>query len=121
MAIPERIAKKVLAAERVTAEEAALLLRDGELLELGMLADAVRWRLHPEVSAFAAVGCALHLIGALFWSAYVVLQQLDAAAAHAMTASIATYSMISRLLSLLGTGLLLAAVFGWRYRVESGK
>jgi hypothetical protein len=38
-----------------------------------------------------------------------------------MTASIATYSMISRLLSLLGTGLLLAAVFGWRYRVESGK
>jgi len=92
------------------------------VLYLAGIAIAIyRWRLHPEVSAFAAVGCALHLIGALFWSAYVVLQQLDAAAAHAMTASIATYSMISRLLSLLGTGLLLAAVFGWRYRVEAGK
>jgi hypothetical protein len=92
------------------------------VLYLAGIAIAIyRWRLHPEVSAFAAVGCALHLIGALFWSGYVVLQQLDAAAANAMTASIATYSMISRLLSLLGTGLLLAAVFGWRYRVEPGK
>src|SRR5574342_4540 len=48
MAIPDRIAKKVLAGERVSAEEGLALLRDGDLLELGMLADAVRWRLHPE-------------------------------------------------------------------------
>lgn len=48
MAIPDRIAKKVLAAERISADEGALLLREGGLLELGMLADAVRWRLHPE-------------------------------------------------------------------------
>jgi cyclic dehypoxanthinyl futalosine synthase len=48
MAIPDRVAKKVLAGERVTAEEGVALLREGDLLELGMLADAVRWRLHPE-------------------------------------------------------------------------
>src|SRR5215470_1694158 len=48
MAIPERIASKVLAGERVDAAEALALLRDGDLLELGALADAVRWRLHPE-------------------------------------------------------------------------
>jgi cyclic dehypoxanthinyl futalosine synthase len=48
MAIPDRIAKKVLAAERISADEGTLLLREGGLLELGMLADAVRWRLHPE-------------------------------------------------------------------------
>ncbi|HET8645099.1 MAG TPA: cyclic dehypoxanthinyl futalosine synthase, partial [Vicinamibacteria bacterium] len=48
MPIPERIAHKVLAGERVTAEEGLALLRDGDLLELGMLADAVRWRLHPQ-------------------------------------------------------------------------
>ena len=48
MAIPERIAQKVLAGERVTAEEGVTLLRDGELLELGVLADSVRWRKHPE-------------------------------------------------------------------------
>jgi cyclic dehypoxanthinyl futalosine synthase len=48
MPIPERIASKVLAGERVDAGEALALLRDGELLELGTLADAVRWRLHPQ-------------------------------------------------------------------------
>lgn len=48
MAIPERITEKVLAGERVTAEEGLVLLRDADLLELGLLADAVRWRLHPE-------------------------------------------------------------------------
>src|SRR5688500_9051279 len=48
MAIPEAIGKKVLAGERVGADEALALLRDGDLLELGLLADAVRWRLHPE-------------------------------------------------------------------------
>ena len=37
------------------------------VLYLAGIAIAIyRWRLHPEVSAFAAVGCALHLIGALF-------------------------------------------------------
>lgn len=92
------------------------------VLYLAGIAIAVyRWRLHPEVSAFAVIGCALHLIGTLFWSGYVVLQRLDAGAANAMTASIATYSMISRLLSLVGTALILTAVFGWRYRVEPGK
>jgi cyclic dehypoxanthinyl futalosine synthase len=48
MAIPDRIAQKVLGGERVTADEGLALLRDGELLELGMLADAVRWQKHPE-------------------------------------------------------------------------
>jgi cyclic dehypoxanthinyl futalosine synthase len=48
MAIADGIAEKVLAGGRVTGDEAILLLRDGELLELGMLADAIRERLHPE-------------------------------------------------------------------------
>ena len=48
MAIPETIGKKVAAGERLTPEEGLALLRDGELLELGMLADNVRRRLHPE-------------------------------------------------------------------------
>jgi cyclic dehypoxanthinyl futalosine synthase len=48
MAIPERITDKVLAGERVSAEEGLVLLRDADLLELGTLADAVRWRKHPE-------------------------------------------------------------------------
>ena len=34
--------------ERLSREEGIALLRDADLLELGMLADAVRWRLHPE-------------------------------------------------------------------------
>ena len=36
------------AGERLSREEGIALLRDGELLELGMLADLVRQRLHPE-------------------------------------------------------------------------
>ena len=48
MAIPETVHKKVMAGERLTREEGIALLRDGELLELGVLADAVRRRLHPE-------------------------------------------------------------------------
>jgi cyclic dehypoxanthinyl futalosine synthase len=48
MPIAESTRKKVLAGERVSREEAIALLRDGELLELGGLADAVRRRLHPE-------------------------------------------------------------------------
>ena len=48
MAIAEATRRKVLAGERVTREEGIALLRDGELLELGALADAVRERLHPE-------------------------------------------------------------------------
>ena len=36
------------AGERLSREEGIALLRDGELLELGMLADQVRQRLHPE-------------------------------------------------------------------------
>jgi cyclic dehypoxanthinyl futalosine synthase len=48
MPIAESTRKKVLAGERVSPDEAIALLRDGELLELGGLADAVRRRLHPE-------------------------------------------------------------------------
>jgi cyclic dehypoxanthinyl futalosine synthase len=48
MAIPDRLQEKVLAGERITAEEGGVLIRAGELLELASLADAVRERLHPE-------------------------------------------------------------------------
>jgi cyclic dehypoxanthinyl futalosine synthase len=48
MAIAEKIRKKVHAGERLSREEGVALIRDGELLELGALADEVRWRLHPE-------------------------------------------------------------------------
>src|SRR5512137_806452 len=44
----DEIAKKVLGGERLTREEGVTLLRDGDFLELGTLADAVRWRKHPE-------------------------------------------------------------------------
>ena len=46
--IPEAVEDKVLAGERLSRDEGVALLRGGELLELGMLADAVRRRLHPE-------------------------------------------------------------------------
>jgi len=48
MAIAEAVAKRVLGGERLSREEGVALLRDADLLELGMLADAVRQRLHPE-------------------------------------------------------------------------
>ncbi len=48
MPIPETIERKALAGERLTRDEGILLLRDGDFLELGMLADAVRRRKHPE-------------------------------------------------------------------------
>ena len=48
MAIAETTERKVLAGERLTREEGVALLREADLLELGMLADAVRQRLHPE-------------------------------------------------------------------------
>ena len=48
MPMSEEIREKVQAGERVSREEAVALLRDGDFLELGMLADAVRWRKHPE-------------------------------------------------------------------------
>jgi cyclic dehypoxanthinyl futalosine synthase len=48
MPISEKTRAKVERGERVTREEAVALLRDGDFLELGMLADRVRWRLHPE-------------------------------------------------------------------------
>jgi len=48
MAIAEAVAKQVLAGERLSREEGIALLRDGDFLELGMLADSVRQRLHPE-------------------------------------------------------------------------
>ena len=44
----ETIRRKVESGGRVTREEGIGLLRDADLLELGALADAVRWRLHPE-------------------------------------------------------------------------
>jgi cyclic dehypoxanthinyl futalosine synthase len=48
MAIAPEVREKVLAGERLSRGEGIELLRGGELLELGMLADAVRERLHPE-------------------------------------------------------------------------
>ncbi|HEV8255144.1 MAG TPA: cyclic dehypoxanthinyl futalosine synthase [Vicinamibacteria bacterium] len=48
MPIPEPLQDKVLAGERISAEEGVRLLRDGDLLGLASLADAVRERLHPE-------------------------------------------------------------------------
>jgi cyclic dehypoxanthinyl futalosine synthase len=48
MSIPEQTRRKVEAGERLTREEGVELLRKGELLELGLLADSVRERLHPE-------------------------------------------------------------------------
>src|SRR2546426_507587 len=48
MAIAEAVAKRVLGGERLSREEGVALLRDGDLLELGMLADFVRRRRHPE-------------------------------------------------------------------------
>ena len=39
--------KKVEAGERLTREDGVALLRDGDFLELGALADTVRWRKHP--------------------------------------------------------------------------
>jgi hypothetical protein len=80
-----------------------------------------RWRLHPEVSAFAAIGCGLHLVSGLFWAGYTFLRQVDAAAADTMVASLAMYSTISTLLSAVGTALILTAVFGWRYTVTPGR
>ena len=44
----DEIAKKVEAGERLTREEGTALLREGDFLELGRLADTVRWRKHPE-------------------------------------------------------------------------
>ena len=48
MAVPEAIEKKVLLGERLSRDEGVTLIRDASLIELGMLADAVRQRLHPE-------------------------------------------------------------------------
>jgi cyclic dehypoxanthinyl futalosine synthase len=48
MPIAETVRAKVREGERLGREEAVALLREGDLLELGMLADAVRRRLHPE-------------------------------------------------------------------------
>jgi cyclic dehypoxanthinyl futalosine synthase len=48
MAVPEAVRRKVVAGGRLSHQEGIALLRDGELLELGVLADAVRQRKHPE-------------------------------------------------------------------------
>ena len=42
------IGRKVRDGVRLTREEGVALLRDGNFLEIGALADAVRWRKHPE-------------------------------------------------------------------------
>jgi len=42
------ICEKVLSGERITPAEGLTLHDEADLLTLGMLADAVRWRLHPE-------------------------------------------------------------------------
>ncbi len=43
-----RISATVLAGERISADEALTLHEEADLLTLGRLADAVRWRLNPE-------------------------------------------------------------------------
>src|SRR5688500_5312134 len=48
MAVPEAIERKVMEGRRLSREEGVALLRGADLIELGMLADAVRQRLHPE-------------------------------------------------------------------------
>jgi cyclic dehypoxanthinyl futalosine synthase len=48
MRISENVRRKIQEGERVSREEAVELLLDGDFLELGMLADTVRWRKHPE-------------------------------------------------------------------------
>ena len=48
MPIADALRAKALAGERLSRDEGIALLRDGELLELGLLADAARQRLHPE-------------------------------------------------------------------------
>ena len=48
MPMLETVKAKVLGGERLSREEGIALLKDADLLELGMLADAVRWRLHKE-------------------------------------------------------------------------
>src|SRR5262245_31982588 len=48
MAILASVERKVRSGERLSREEGYALLREGDLLELGQLADAVRERLHPE-------------------------------------------------------------------------
>src|SRR3990172_1853980 len=48
MAKSDEVRRKAMDGERLTREEGVLLLREGDFLELGMLADAVRQRLHPE-------------------------------------------------------------------------
>jgi cyclic dehypoxanthinyl futalosine synthase len=48
MRIGEDVRAKLRDGGRVAREEAVELLRGADLLELGMLADAVRWRKHPE-------------------------------------------------------------------------
>ena len=44
----QTIINKVLSGERLTAEEGLQFLREGDLYQLGMLADAIRKRLHPD-------------------------------------------------------------------------
>ncbi|ADH85273.1 cyclic dehypoxanthinyl futalosine synthase [Desulfurivibrio alkaliphilus] len=46
--VSEQLAEKILAGERIDAAEAQALLASADLLQLGLLADAVRRRLHPE-------------------------------------------------------------------------
>jgi cyclic dehypoxanthinyl futalosine synthase len=48
MAVADSVTGKVLAGQRLSRDEGVALLREADLLELGMLADAVRQRLHPE-------------------------------------------------------------------------
>ena len=48
MARLEETRKKIEDGIRLSREEGVALLRDADLLELGVLADSVRWRKHPE-------------------------------------------------------------------------
>ncbi|HVQ28221.1 MAG TPA: cyclic dehypoxanthinyl futalosine synthase [Vicinamibacteria bacterium] len=48
MPMSETVRRKVESGERVSRAEGIALLRDADILELGMLADTVRQRLHPD-------------------------------------------------------------------------
>jgi cyclic dehypoxanthinyl futalosine synthase len=48
MALAEALSQKVLKGERLDRGQGVALLKDADLLELGLLADSVRQRLHPE-------------------------------------------------------------------------
>ena len=75
-----------------------------------------RWSLHPQVSALAAAGFGLHLLDSLGWAIFIYWQQhaADSTISSTFMPSYALFSAIAFITSLVGTVLLIMAVFGWR-------